>query len=457
MSLFQNAIEDAIDEFQKLPDYSAINEVTIIRDVHGKLSFFLSAASGIDIDRVSSNLNQRLGKRSAKQILWKENNPGGFIMTIIRDILRLREPLNVQTTPTGCQWYIVERTIAKKSWMDHTHSHSSIWPYEDALSGTKPKVISFYSFKGGMGRTTALAATAYCLAKTGKNLLLVDTDIEAPGLATIFLNDGEINCGVVDYFLERQADVTFQAGSSIRQYLAPYRDPQIGGQLSGNIFVIPAGKADDDYLKKLSRVDCQDIRRDNIKNTLTELVKESVSWLSSHNFGIDYVLMDARAGFHDIGGVVLSQLPHGAVLFGRGDEQSWNGLKEAIRLAATTQNDRISILLVDSMFNDADSGSEEAKRNFKKDAFMYCRELYYDDEDALPGIEAENEAHSPVFIPYTPALNGAITLLSGGSDEQEHRAEVLTKLFNGTAYGEIVRRIRDWFRDRPDELQEGME
>lgn len=455
MSLFQNAIEDAIDEFQKLPDFNVINEVTIIRDVHGKLSFTISAATPVDIDGARTKLTRRLGKHSANQIIWMENNPSGFTKQIIREVLRSREPLNVKSTPIGCQWYLVERTIAKKSWMDHSHRHLSIWPYEDALAGKKPKVISFYSFKGGMGRTTALAATAYCLAGAGKNVLLVDTDIEAPGLATIFLNEGQIDQGVVDYFLERQADESFHADGNIQRYIAPFRNPQIEDHLSGTIFVIPAGKADDDYLKKLSRVDCQDIRRDNIKNTLTELVKEAVSWISSHGFGIDYVLMDARAGFHDIGGVVLSQLPHGAVLFGRGDAQSWNGLKEAIRLAATAQNDRISILLVDSMFNDADSGSAEEKHAFKMDAFMYCREPYYE-EDALPGIDAENEAHSPVFIPYTPALNGTITLISDGSAGQEQRVETLTRLFCGTAYEEIVQRIRDWFHDRPDELQEGM-
>ncbi len=57
----------------------------------------------------------------------------------------------------------------------------AVWPYEDALSGDKPKVITFYSFKGGMGRTTTLASVALQLVRKKKNVMMIDMDIEAPG------------------------------------------------------------------------------------------------------------------------------------------------------------------------------------------------------------------------------------------------------------------------------------
>ena len=212
MSTFQSAIEDARDEFQKLPDFSLIKEVTIIRDVYGKLSFHISVSSEIDMNRAGNRLNQRLGRYSADQIICRENNRNSFIQAVINEVSRKREPLTVYnpSAHTGCQWYIVERTIAKKAWMDHSGRHTPIWSYDDALNGTAPKVISFYSFKGGMGRTTALTAITYCLAKEGKNVLLVDADIEAPGLATIFLREDHIQKGIVDYFLERQTDSSFR-------------------------------------------------------------------------------------------------------------------------------------------------------------------------------------------------------------------------------------------------------
>lgn len=71
-----------------------------------------------------------------------------------------------------------------------------MWPYEDAVLENGTRVVTFYSFKGGMGRTTALAAVALLLVKQGKNVMMVDTDIEAPGLATLFFNEEVITRGV---------------------------------------------------------------------------------------------------------------------------------------------------------------------------------------------------------------------------------------------------------------------
>ena len=47
-------------------------------------------------------------------------------------------------------------------------------------------VITFYSYKGGTGRTMALANIAWILAANGKRVLAVDWDLEAPGLHRFF-------------------------------------------------------------------------------------------------------------------------------------------------------------------------------------------------------------------------------------------------------------------------------
>jgi MinD-like ATPase involved in chromosome partitioning or flagellar assembly len=50
------------------------------------------------------------------------------------------------------------------------------------------QVITFYSFKGGTGRSMALANVASLLAQRpgdGRSALMVDWDLEAPGLACI--------------------------------------------------------------------------------------------------------------------------------------------------------------------------------------------------------------------------------------------------------------------------------
>ena len=44
------------------------------------------------------------------------------------------------------------------------------------------QIITFYSYKGGVGRTLALANMATQMVRWGRRVLLVDFDLEAPGL-----------------------------------------------------------------------------------------------------------------------------------------------------------------------------------------------------------------------------------------------------------------------------------
>ena len=48
-------------------------------------------------------------------------------------------------------------------------------------------VTTFYSFKGGVGRTMALVNVAVELAQRGRRVLAVDFDLEAPGIDTFEL------------------------------------------------------------------------------------------------------------------------------------------------------------------------------------------------------------------------------------------------------------------------------
>ena len=55
-----------------------------------------------------------------------------------------------------------------------------------------PVVVAFYSLRGGVGRSTALAYTAQLLARAGHTVLCVDMDLEAPGLAALFGKEQEV-------------------------------------------------------------------------------------------------------------------------------------------------------------------------------------------------------------------------------------------------------------------------
>jgi len=69
------------------------------------------------------------------------------------------------------------------------------------------KIITFYSYKGGTGRTMMLANVAWILASNGKRVLAIDWDLEAPGLHRFFhpfLIDKELvsTKGLIDFIIE---------------------------------------------------------------------------------------------------------------------------------------------------------------------------------------------------------------------------------------------------------------
>src|SRR5712691_10016640 len=78
------------------------------------------------------------------------------------------------------------------------------------MSNSTCQIITFYSYKGGTGRSMALANIAWILASNGKRVLMVDWDLEAPGLHRYFhpfLQDKNLasSSGVIDLMMNFEA------------------------------------------------------------------------------------------------------------------------------------------------------------------------------------------------------------------------------------------------------------
>ena len=441
MITFDMAIPTAKRVIQRWNGYANLSEITIIRDVFGRLGFLLSGTGNWNIRSLAACLQRDLGPYNAQRIFVENSTNNELTKQMIAEIKRLRT--ETDSTPS-CKWYLLERTIAKKAWTDFSGRTEPIWSYDDAKDGKQPKVITFYSFKGGMGRTTALAATAMLLARHGRHVLMIDTDVEAPGLATLFFDETQILRGTVDFYLEATANGG--TAPNLSRYLRQINDPNLTAGMTGKLYMIPAGSLDTDYVQKLGRIDYQDMIPNGMRDHLTLLVKSAADFIRTNSQPLDYILLDARAGFHDMGGIVTTQLPHGAVLFGRNSTQSWNGLQQVIYALATAQQDRLPIAIVDSMSR----GTEQHKQDFKRRAFTLCCDKYYAPDEPQPSIDAENEAHTPIYISYAPGLNEEVKLYSDGSPEQEAALEQTKSILCGEEYRLIESRIRLWFGDEEE-------
>lgn len=421
---------------------SYLKAITMIRDVFGKISILLETKMPIDnTSGLKESLFKTLQGFFGGQILSSETSDD-FSKEIIREIKQLRQGMVANSNGDSLLWYILERPLSKKAWLELTADHIPAWSYDDARFKGYPRIISFYSFKGGMGRTTALAGVALSLALQGKRIIIIDTDVEAPGITSLFFDDGKVMSGVLDYIIERPLSENF----NMSRYLLKVDDSSLTADLDGEIYLMPAGKVDENYLQKLARIDYQDNRPGYLKRIIEDLFNDIRNTFKS----VDYILLDARAGFHDMGGVVTTQLPHGVVLFGNQSVQSWDGLKQVIHALAESQPDPVPVAIVSSMSPSSGKYDYESyHKAFLEQSYNVFLEEYYSLEEPLPARMADDEFHTPFEIAWYDDLRYNVALYAKGIEDsvQSKRIRELRDRLTGDSYMAIANRISQWFED----------
>jgi MinD-like ATPase involved in chromosome partitioning or flagellar assembly len=179
----------------------------------------------------------------------------------------------------------------------------------------------FFGLKGGVGRSTALAVLAYQLAKIGKQVLLIDLDLESPGLSGMLLPPGMLaDFGVVDWLVE---DAVGQGPEVARRMISA---SPLSENLRHEIRVAAAiGNGDLYYLDKLSRA-YADVSVENRPRRFSERIERLVQTLEEQEQP-DVVLIDSRAGMHDLAAVTIVELATTAFLFATNAASGWEGLR----------------------------------------------------------------------------------------------------------------------------------
>jgi MinD-like ATPase involved in chromosome partitioning or flagellar assembly len=182
-------------------------------------------------------------------------------------------------------------------------------------------ITTFYSFKGGVGRSALLANVATLLSRWGFNVLCVDWDIEAPGLDEYFrprMGDSE-TLGLVDLVSD------FSAGRSPDwgRYVSRLSLPQMKGSLS----VMSAGRPSDDYIARAQKLDWRALFDEQGFGEFLEELREA--WKEKY----DFVLVDSRTGITDIGGICTVHLPDLIVPVFTANHQSLDGVVKVLRQA----------------------------------------------------------------------------------------------------------------------------
>jgi cellulose biosynthesis protein BcsQ len=422
-----------------------LDSVTIIRDVQGKIRLFLeflesNTLEESELEPLAQLLTQKLASYYGHDIWFPTGEKDGY-KALIQVIKSERAIAHWHDNLSPFHWYILERHIAKQAWTGQRIGELP-WPFERVEQGHKPAIVSFFSFKGGVGRTSALAATALTLARNGHRVAVVDLDLEAPGLATIFgesVEDSSGVYGVIDYLLEKRVQ-----GAEWKPTLESLTDDQLLGDRGETLQLFPAGTVDENYLEKLARLDFQNLADGTLWKTIQEMLIE----VAHRGKPLDFIFVDARAGFHDIGGLAITSLSHAVVIFGLASRQSWAGLKQVVRhLAQPSIDERLPIILAHSLAPSLGTlGRESELQQFREKAYTIFHENYYGEEETVPNSTNEDEPFFPVVIPYENSLRGDIALFSRDSTpEEKSRLRDLVQMMTSRPYQKIASKLCDLF------------
>ncbi|WP_143423559.1 tyrosine-protein kinase family protein [Halanaerobium congolense] len=195
-----------------------------------------------------------------------------------------------------------------------------------------PRLISFYSYKGGVGRTLALVQTAYLLAKKGKNVLMLDLDIEAPSLHDIFSDKINLDKGIVDYLYEQE----FSGDKTEIELDNIVSSIKVDETLEGNLYTIPAGVLSAEYIYKLTQLKPKFLSQKEYLSVLLKKVKEKLD--------IDLVLIDSRTGINDWGAFSILDMADEVFFFAYPNEENFNGTKVIVDLLKNLQLKKFTII-----------------------------------------------------------------------------------------------------------------
>ena len=188
------------------------------------------------------------------------------------------------------------------------------------------KTVTFYSYKGGVGRTLLMVNLARYLMSRGKKLVLLDCDLEAPGLHYKFDYEkvtSKVNTGVVDFFHQFKRDETLPEMSEM---LLEAQTHESGG----SIHIVPAGDIQTvRYWERLSELDWRDMLYEGYGfHLFLELQRRIAEELE---FQPDYLFIDSRTGITEVGGVVTTVLPDALVCIFINNRENIEGTREVLR------------------------------------------------------------------------------------------------------------------------------
>ena len=391
-------IRDRVSEvLASYPPPETAERLYVVRDLRGKVR--ICVPDTVEADESGRDVLQRLADRLHHALGAHAYSTDDTVLFLDSAMLDSLQDDARQLRP-GVFW--VDRQVTGRSW----------WTVGGPHRGTGPRRYTLFSVKGGVGRSTTAVMLAWRLAHQGERVLVVDLDLESPGLSSAMLApDNQPEFGITDWFAE---DLVGQAASLTERMTVA---PSWAHVLEGDVRVAPAhGSEPGEYLAKLGRVYMDTgvpwtNRLEHLLSQLEEVCESSV------------VLLESRSGLHDIAAATVTDMDAQVLLFTIDSASHWTDYRILFghwqnHDLATNIRERLSI--VSALTPDLDT--EPYLQRFREQAWNLFRDHLYDD---LPpsdsGVDAfsfdlleEDAPHDPVVIHWTRGLAAGASLFDPG-------------------------------------------
>jgi cellulose biosynthesis protein BcsQ len=401
MIYFNDALRLAVQSLrniQGLDDFS----VRLIRDVYGRVRFAVDAerlsfpdAATQELERIQNSLGV-YGTPGSVMFRDSFSFPDKVFDKSLWHLTVVHFGVDEDGVSLGSDEILVlDRQVVGQDWLNSSPSETA-----------HPHRLVFFGLKGGVGRSTALCLAAWGLARAGLRVLLVDFDLESPGLSGLILPDAAVApFGVVDWLLE---DAVGQGESVLSQMVSA---SPLGSTTPGAIRVVAAmGQGETDYLSKLARA-YADVSGTEGPVRVGARMRRLIETLEAIEKP-DVVLIDSRAGLHDLAAVSITNIADTALLFATDNAQTWQGYKQLFSYwqmrPDVAQNVRERLAFVRALT--PKSARENGVRDFQQSSYELFAGTLYDEipagsEDSgneyfHPSDTDEAAPHFPILIDW---------------------------------------------------------
>lgn len=427
--LFDDSFQALVEEVRRVLGDDALDRAVIHREAAGSLAFFYDGELPPEkAEALEKALRERLGRYARPDLLVADR----------------RDPVVEQVLDeTPRQWLppygerrirYIDRRIIGVDWLAGP-------PAEEAHVSRR---FVFASLKGGVGRTTALCIAATDLARQGKNVLVVDLDLEAPGVGALLLGEDDLpRLGAIDYLVESTVAELDELSVLSPDLVAPsvHTRPE-----SGRIDVVPAfGSATkpENYLGKLARA-LLDIGPEGIALPVRVKIRRLLDALTTGK-SYDAVLIDARAGLGELAAGPLLGLGATVLLFGTAQRQTLQDYRLLFaHLASMVEPapeagspwDNLRVVLA--------KAAPDARQNrwFLEELYALFQEYIYEEQDGLEGFNFRADDPAAPHYPVPIAMNPLFA-----DWDPTRRPDDLTRQFYESSFrpflDELLRRIEN--------------